>query len=110
MTRSLLLVYLCLLTLAVAGVHVAAGAPIAAQERHTPEGTFCTPQGVVTGDMRVVDPSHPCHCEHMTYSAPTCEGVVQENSKCANYCKKEACRCPVICTMPVPQPDAPEDQ
>lgn len=77
------------------------------QERETPSGTFCTPAGVVSDGMVMLDPSHPCHCEHMTYSAPDCEGPVVENAHCSNYCHKDKCRCPVVCKDPMP---APEDQ
>lgn len=61
-----------------------------------PDGSFCTPAGIATTDGHVMDPAHPCHCEHMTTSTD-CEGYVQENNRCTQYCHKDHCHCPVVC-------------
>lgn len=86
------------LTVILASVYFLASAAImqVVEPPKLPDGTYCSPRGVITSDQRVIDPSHPCHCEHMTHSKD-CEGYVQENSKCTQYCHKESCRCPVKC-------------
>lgn len=63
-----------------------------------PEGSFCTPAGTATSDGHVIDgqPSHQCHCQHMTHSKD-CEGQVEEKSSCKQWCHKEHCHCPVVC-------------
>lgn len=74
-----------------------------------PAGAFCSPRGVVSSDGHVMDGAHPCHCEHMTHSKD-CEGGVEENNKCTQWCHKDHCHCPVMCDPIDPATgSAPED-
>ncbi len=85
-------------------VTLAAGTMQVQEPKELPEGLFCNPKGVVGKNGLVIDPAHPCHCEHMTYSKD-CEGYVQENGKCTQRCHKDHCHCPVKCEPVETSPD-----
>ncbi len=94
-SRITALAFLAALMFFIMTVKVMSGAP-QAEPKELAQGLFCNPKGVVARNGLVIDPAHPCHCAHMTHSKD-CEGAVEENAKCTQFCHKEHCHCPVTC-------------